>query len=210
MIFVSLFTYTLHKLHGPEGYERAAVAELESGVEAAWPGFRTLFRARKLYDVALHLDGSTYITKARSRAAGEFLRSPCDLWLSIDDDIDAPAEVIAEVIDFANSDGGLVMAPYAKRGHETGKIGDGGMGLSCIGRGSLQAVVDHFPELVFDEEFPPGVHRTNPGLFADGIVDRVWEGEDISFFRRVRAAGVPIRAVETYDVVHAGKRLTPP
>jgi hypothetical protein len=88
-LFVSLFAYAFGKQHWPN-VDAAAARELALGGSSSVPGFRTLYRLRKLVDeIELHTDHSTLIARARDRAAGRFLRSTCDQWIAIDDDVDA-------------------------------------------------------------------------------------------------------------------------
>ena len=88
-LFVSLFAYAFGKQHWPN-VDAAAAREIERGESSSVPGFRTLHRLRKLVDeIELHTDHSTLIARARDRAAGRFLRSTCDQWIGIDDDVDA-------------------------------------------------------------------------------------------------------------------------
>jgi hypothetical protein len=88
-LFVSLFAYSFAKHHWPHA-DAAAAREIELGESSSVPGFRTFHRLRKLADhLELHRDDSTLIARARDRAAGAFLRSSCDQWIAIDDDVDA-------------------------------------------------------------------------------------------------------------------------
>jgi hypothetical protein len=88
-LFVSLFAYAFGKQHWPN-VDAAAAREIALGESSSVPGFRTLYRLRKLVDeIELHTDHSTLIARARDRAAGRFLRSTCDQWIAIDDDVDA-------------------------------------------------------------------------------------------------------------------------
>lgn len=88
-LFVSLFAYAFGKQHWPN-VDAATARELEFGEASTVPGFRTLHRLRKFTDgIELHTDHSTLISRARDRAAGRFLRSECDQWIAIDDDVDA-------------------------------------------------------------------------------------------------------------------------
>ncbi len=88
-LFVSLFAYAFGKMHWPN-VDAAAALEMQRGEASTVPGFRTLHRLRKFVDeLELHTDHSTLIARARDRAAGRFLRSSCDQWIAIDDDVDA-------------------------------------------------------------------------------------------------------------------------
>jgi hypothetical protein len=97
-LFVSLFAYAFGKIHFPH-VDAAAAREIERGEASTVPGFRTLHRLRKLVDeIELHTDHSTLIARARDRAAGRFLRSTCDQWIGIDDDVDADAGACMSVL----------------------------------------------------------------------------------------------------------------
>src|SRR5690349_24564780 len=88
-LFVSLFAYAFGKQHWPN-VSAAAALEFSRGEASTVPGFRTIYRLRKLVDeVEVHTDHSTLIARARDRAAGRFLRSSCDQWIAVDDDVDA-------------------------------------------------------------------------------------------------------------------------
>ena len=218
-LFVSVFAYALHKVGGPEALGR----EIEAGESARWPGFRTLARARTLEDVALHVDGSTLITKARCRAAGAFLASPCDVWLTVDDDADAPAWVLEKAAQLVRLSQGVVLVAMPLRGKDTlnvtrsspilhagmhtpdgerhpyeyGTATEGGLALAAIHRSALATVAKA------SQAFREG-ERECPAVFCEYVHAGHWIGEDVAFCRTATGCKVPLAYLYTSEVRHVG------
>jgi hypothetical protein len=218
-VFVSTFTYALAKLSG-ERWADVLARELRDPDASDWPCFRTIGQARRLVDeCVLMVNGSTLITKARSRAAGAFLLSSADVWLSFDDDVYADVDVLRRLIVAARATRGLVGAPcmrrdgagvnyrdgagpvfYADEGIQLHAVETVGFGLVALHR----QVVDQLAKRV------PWIGAQFPALFLERIVDGAWVGEDYAFCEQCQAVDAPVHVLCDAPVQHAGRwcRLT--
>lgn len=214
MIFVSLFTYTAVKIAGT-AWPRIQQAELADPASSAWPGFRALGELAHVGEnLTTYIDGSTLITKARSRAAGFFLKSDADVWVTFDDDCYADRDVLQTMVAAARETRGLVALPYthrdggARRTFESGPLepsrieeresaslyrapGGVGLGLAAIHRSAVETTSKHVPRWRPDNM--PG--ESFPGLFLERIEEGLWIGEDIGFGRLCQKCGVPVYLV---------------
>lgn len=139
-VFVSLSVYSLAKELGPDD----AVAEVHRQLAAAaaggphvpddyLPAVRVIARLRTLAGVALRIDaGATVIAKARSRAfhSALFENPEADVWISVDDDIDATKQTLEWMLEAVREQqtGGtlerapaprICLAPYLLRNAKT-------------------------------------------------------------------------------------------
>src|SRR5208282_4937958 len=91
-VFASTFTYPYTKLYGQAWVKEALRSDPDDpNTPAMWKAFCP---ARMAKDIAFEfgavplLDiGNTYISQGRSMAAGAFLRSDADVWITFDDDV---------------------------------------------------------------------------------------------------------------------------
>jgi hypothetical protein len=194
-VFCSLFAYAAYKKAGFD-----LTAELGKGTASEWPGFRTLAHLRALTDVALQVDGSTLIAKARSRQSAIFLQTGLPVWVSIDDDVYAGPDALAKLLEQAEMKP-IVMAPYLPRtGGELPHFG--GFGLVACRRDAIQTMVGHHPELLFADK-ESGLQPC--GLFLETIREGTWVGEDWAFCERAQAAGIEPQNLFGAEVEHAGR-----
>jgi len=221
VIFVSLFAYALCKTatRAGQSHQAAIEAEINAGEGATWPAFRVLSRLRMISDVAVYVDGSTTIARARCRAAGMFLaQASADTWITIDDDTDAPYETLRQLVNAAPAgivsvpmwlrDGlrvNIEIAPDAERTETLVRARRTGLGLVSMSRGAIQALATD-RELQWFRDAPPGGRDVLcPALFLEHVSGRVWHGEDASFSERAESADVPIWALRRVYAEHAGR-----
>lgn len=227
-LFVSLFAYVWTKNGG------SLFRELVAGEASPVPAFRTLHRLRRLYpETALYLDGSTLIARARCRAAGAFLASKCPLWLTLDEDVDADVEALEAMFRVAAelSPSALVFAAMrlakdpSRLNIEAHKLSSArsddvsdhlthggtffaaraGSALALFPRQRIQDLTAAHADLDFEEHVEQlGRTVSCPGLFLETIERGAWQGEDVKFCDRARAAGVPMVALVHPGITHAG------
>lgn len=92
-VFLTTSSWLLGKLYGidagAEEFQRQ-LREPEIRGAVDMPSVRTILRLRELADIELRVDsGATVIAKARSRAFHAALHSDADVWVSVDDDVEA-------------------------------------------------------------------------------------------------------------------------
>lgn len=216
-VFVSVFAYTFGRVHeDPGGEVQSELARLD---KAEWPCFRTLARLRVLAgELALSVDHGTLIAKARSRAARLFLESGADVWLTLDEDVDASANDVAMLL-AAMTDADIVVAPMpirdgsrlnvttAARSVRTVEnvrlfaIDHGGVALGAISRAAIVRMAEVYPDLIYTTE--EGIEGI--GLFLEAIIEHKYWGEDTMFCRRARFAGLRVEALLDARVVHMGR-----
>lgn len=237
MIFVSVMTYALGKELGLT----EAVAEFHAQVKEpssdSLPAARVVARMARLEEIGLYIDpAATCIGKGRSRAFHAARESPADIWISVDDDMDADTrtlELLVESVRAYAEVPRVVFAPYWLReqekvsaaleqypiarpvngGGETLSAVAGGFGLVAVNRAAMQRLhVEHTPALCYQDD--DGVERL--ALFHDifhGKLSAVgadrgrWYGEDTSFYKRCRGVGVRVEALATGHTMHCGRTL---
>ena len=232
--FVSLFAYAFGKQHYPN-VEDAAARELEKGAASDVPAFRTLHNIRRMLDsgdeLELHTDHSSLISRARDRAAGRFLRSSSDVWISLDDD----TEAVLEACDFMLHGSELACRVTSaamrvrKQGVDSynvvphdltttpGKVAEwepghlyvvqrAGCGFVRADRAPVERIARHFTMFQWDEPDPLDERKlaTSPGIFLPMIRNRTWLDDDFAFSERARMASVPIWSVLLPGISHAG------
>jgi hypothetical protein len=215
-VFASSYVYVAAKLAGAR-WEREA-ARLVSSVEALeaspWPGLHTLAQAARVESIVLHLDGSTLVTKARSRAAGLFLRSSADVWLQCDDDVYAHADVVRRLIAAARATRGLVSAPCLCRDRDVmnfrllrGPTIDNDLGykLRPVDRIGFGLVAIHRAGVEFLAKTAPRWGEDFPALFLEEVCEGHWLGEDFRFCDLCTRADIPVHALLEAPTVHAGR-----
>ena len=199
MIYVSIFAYAFGKQDHSAigGLEVAKNLAIESGEGSSIAAFRTLARLVKLCEsrgeqVMFALEVSTLIAKARCVMAGAFLRSPCDLWITIDDDVDASIEALDLLLSFATArdrtneqNPRIVIGAMKTRANDKFNIGlvgvdgkaggditlrtnvmyrvtHGGMALAAIPRAALDRVIEKI-----NREYHEELTDTPPSFIED-------------------------------------------
>jgi hypothetical protein len=227
-LYVTTFMYSACKVVGTlqwPAYQRAQLASLDALDAAEWPAFRAIGQAARLEALTVMVDAGTYITRARSRAAGLFLDSGCDVWLSFDDDNYADAAVLRQLVKVVRATGGMCSAPYANRDRKTMTFErvrgptafvDGapvrdvnriGLGMTAIHRNAVRTLArgaTPWRDIRTPTARDPNVLCELPALFLESIVDGMWTGEDYSFCDRVAAAELPNHALLDAPCFHAG------
>jgi hypothetical protein len=211
MLFASLFLYAAEKHCSV--VERAAEAWPErvkrwrrQPQTCPWPGMRTLAALGTLGEpVAEFINAGAFITRGRSRAAGRFLTSKADVWVSCDDDVEADDQVVRRLVERCRSTVGLVVAPTVLRGRSTSDVvqhaagereGDllpisrTAFGLVALHREAVLSVLPGAP-IARDEE--QGYEY--PALFLERVEAGQWLHEDYAFCDLARSRGVPMHAL---------------
>jgi hypothetical protein len=234
-VFASTFTYAWTKLFGADFVEEALGVKSRDDDARDYGDYPAARIARELSrrdgGALLYSDGSTLITKARCQAAGMFLQSPCDVWLSFDDDAYAPPETVEALIEAAHETRTLVAAPCFAR---VGDMGDFAARAGTFlnwrhGRWDRDAVLvtpaGHSLFPVFTTSFSlvalhrelvqalasqvPWVASTRgppfPSLFLESIVGDQWIGEDVGFCLRMLEREKPCWALLNRTATHAGR-----
>jgi len=217
-VFCSIFCYALAKISGERWPEIRAkeLAEAAHGEgQSSWPGFRTLANLVRLRPVQTYVDGSTLITKARSRASGEFLRSGSDVWVTIDDDVEAPKETLEALLEAVIRTRAIVSVPCILRdgtgltvqAHRQDKrrvdgnlyrLDDGtGLGLVAFHHDVIKKLAPMVPHVTArGQDFP--------ALFQEDVRDGEWIGEDYRMTRLAARMGIAVYLLLDAPVVHAG------
>jgi hypothetical protein len=225
-LFVAIYPYALIKearalgrLKGGADEELALLEhELAHMQESKWPVYRTIAELARFYpDATLVQDASGSIAQSRSRMAGRFLASDCDVQLSIDDDIFARGYVLERLLAFAADPRlcSVVTVPYILRDGKTpsvsfpqeltdyaGRVKTTGMGLVASNRATISRIAA-FSRMTYTCTDDRGL--VYPTLFLETIEKDKWLGEDISFCRRVEQADVTIEALYESPICHAGR-----
>lgn len=227
-LYVTTFMYSACKVVGAlewPAYLRAQLASIDALDRAEWPAFRAIGQAARVEDITLMVDAGTYITRARSRAAGLFLDSGADVWLSFDDDNFADVSVLRQLVSVVRATGGMCSAPYANRDRKTmtfervrgptayvegapvRDVNRIGLGMTAIHRNAVRRLAltaTPWRDAKTPTSRDPKTLCELPALFLESIVDGMWTGEDYSFCDRVAAAGIPNHALLDAPCFHAG------
>lgn len=241
MIFVSTSLYSLAKRLGLEAAagefmrqvqaaatelgepERAVILKAAPPAPVFVPAAYTVARCAFLGEVQLNVNaGATVIAKARTLAAHAFRESKCDVWVTVDDDVEVSIDALATMVSQCKAEPSIVVAPCllrdtltanisesrvafetkAPNGARLQRIESGGFGCVALSRSALEAVYQATPAL--DWTHDDGVSRRV--LFRDQIERGRWFTEDTAFFRRVPPT-VAVYACRTGETVHNGQRL---
>lgn len=217
-LFASTFMYSACKLVGTDNWPAWLAGSLQNLSASDWPAFKTLAHLRAVEAYKLHVDASTYIDRARCVAAARFLESGADVWLTVDDDLEAHAEVLYALVNMCRERRGGIAVPYVNRDGQsmtfrkvsgpTIACGPGllrrvdrvGFGLVALHRDlvtKIAASVPHFRESDLSA-------LSCPALFVNGVDDGVWMGEDYSFSKLCEDAGHPLHVLLEAPAAHAG------
>jgi hypothetical protein len=224
-VFFSTFPYTACKLYGPAAWPKQLEREWDRLDESEWPGFRSLGQLRRVCDATVYVDGSTYITRARSVATKHFLDSGRDVWVSLDDDVFVEEEVLRRQLLVCRATRGGVALPYTNRDGKTmtfrrvtgptqwlSVIGDEaqpvrvvdrvGMGCVALHRDLVERLAKDAPH--FRERDRPNGVEDCPALFLEGVQDGSWVGEDYYFSALCERAGSPLLVLLEAACEHQG------
>jgi len=179
--------------------------------ETSLPCVRTLRRLRELDQGVQLFPDFTDASPAtlRSRAAHMAYKSGARVWVSCDEDVEAPGDTVRDLVEAVDVDEpAICVAPCIVRGR-FGEFPDvvdvgldvafvtkvrtlpsggqaipclaGGMGLAAVNRAALERVREAHPELVVadDEGMELAV------LFVDMLEGKRWWRDALAFFRRV-------------------------
>jgi hypothetical protein len=172
----------------------------------------------------------------RSRAAHAAFTSPADLWMSIDDDVEATFETLQALVEAVRSEPGklVVVAPCWLRGKVQGGHLDQ---VECINVAFDESAPSHarllpqsgarcFPAIAggfglvamsrttLEHALLANAHLSyrdddgeqRVGLFHEDLADGRWWGEDLSFFRHL-PPDVRVEVLATGHTAHAGMVL---
>jgi hypothetical protein len=225
-VFASCSSYVLGQLFGPvRACELMTDAIVHPQKKPPCFAVEALRRLTKLADVTLRVDGgSSHIGKSRTRHFFDALQHDCDVWFSIDDDVNATAETLAWLLAAVDSKTPRVcIAPcvlrngqsvnvewspiHFERAIPTGgmcrRATAGGFGLVAMNRPAIVAAARAAPS--WRDEYD---RNLKPAVFLESLsIDGVWTGEDISFFRRLPRE-VEVEALTTGKTTHAGCELS--
>ena len=227
LIFVTTSVYALAKRVGLEAADREFAKQVENPGGTSLGCARVIARLRKLDDLGLRVDlGVGTAAKMRSRMADYAWRSGAEVWLSIDDDVDATKETLEHALAVVRHTRGVVTVPYLLRrpsgdevascdlvepvlvrvvaGAHVARSQVGGFGLVLTHREALERVRRDGGAPTFTDLDDDGSSR--PALFAElvGKGGR-WYGEDWSFFLRLAGAGVQVDALLDGVTNHDGR-----
>jgi hypothetical protein len=225
-VFASAFLYAACKNVGDAKWPDYLAEQLAKPAESQWPAIRTL--ASELAAVCspyLWWDATTYIDRARCVAAGHFLASGHDVWLTCDDDVFAEDQVLRAMIRACRMTRGAVALPYANRDGKSMTfrrvsgptvwlpLGDEqntcwpvrtvdriGFGLVAMHRELIETLARD--AVWFKENETSGV--LCPHLFANDVEDGGFIGEDYAFCRRCERIGRSVRVLLEAECEHAG------
>jgi len=216
-------------MHGPE-WPKQLVREFETLDVSVWPGFRTLGQLRRVCDATVYVDGSTYITRARSVATRHFLDSGRDVWLSVDDDVFVEEDVLRRQLLVCRATRGGVALPYTNRDGKTmtfrkvkgpterityydpylmivtsspvRTVDRVGMGCVALHRDLVERLAKDAPH--FRELDRPNGVANCPALFLEGVQEGSWVGEDYYFSALCESAGSPLLVLLESACEHQG------
>lgn len=189
----------------------------------AMPGVRTIVRLRELAEVELYLDtGASHVAKSRSRCAHLAIESDADLWVTVDDDLEADLAALGGLlVAVAGAEPRVCLAPYLLRGtpnlaavqwaepDERRELAGvvvrravhGGLGLVAVNRAALDELAgltcSWFDEVDGQQKRP---------LFAEAFVGSQWLGEDLSFFHRLPPT-IAVEGLCIGETIHSGYPL---
>jgi hypothetical protein len=230
-VYASCYAYSQRKALGAEWETWIAgeLARLDKTGQSSIPGLLCCHGATSLDGEVVHLavEANGLLARSRSRQAGLASTSGADVWLTCDDDVYAPPDVVADLIHAARETRGMVAAPYWLRQTEprtafrfrgeprfrslggvelvTADALHTGFGLVAMHLDVVRAVGRLVPWW-HDETGGP-----YPAAFLEFVDDEgLWIGEDFAFCQRVHDAEQPLYLMLGAPVAHAnwGCKLT--
>jgi hypothetical protein len=232
MLFVSSQFYALGKQLGIAHAMRTVREQIAHPDCESLPAVRTIWRLQQIESIQLRIDtGATCIAKTRSRAFHDALAAhdTCDVWVAVDDDVEATLPTLQALVEAVRSSDGICLAPYILRrgscadplrlsidlqsydlhdrrtlaggGQVVRGIG-GGFGLVAMTRNAMVEIAAANPAELWDDD--DGIPKL--ALFREQLENRSWWGEDLAFFRRV-PSNVRIEVLLTGHTMHEGMGL---
>jgi hypothetical protein len=193
-------------------------------------------RLRRLGDVGLYHSFGSCLAKMRSRQAHAALQSGAHFWVMLDDDVECDQQTLLSLLALAgdpdeprvavlpcllrgtSDDQRVVNVKWASSLVLAGSMGTGrpiehaGTGCMVVTQMALQLVAQHcskeLPQWRDDDGVAklPLFHQLfEPNDPKDGT--SAWYGEDLSFCRRLRRAGVEILGLTKGWSFHDGNQL---
>lgn len=241
MIFVSTSLYSLAKRLGLQAAGGEFMRQVQAAAEELGeparpvimkpappapvfvPAAYTVARCAWLGEVQINVNaGATVIAKARNIAAHAFLESKCDVWVTVDDDVEVSLDALTTMVSQCKAEPSIVVAPCLLRDTLTANITahrltyetkapnggalqyieSGGFGCVAMSRAALEAFAKQGDWPWWEDA--DGVRRRV--FFRDEIDNGKWFTEDTAFFRHVPQL-VQRYAVRIGETVHNGQRL---
>lgn len=232
-VFLTCSTYALGKELGIREAAEQFLAQCEGDAEPLLPAARFARRLGNVADVELCHLSSTTLPIMRSRAAWAAYKSAADVWVTVDDDVEADTGTIRRMLtaSLANNAAGfhaVLALPCRVRGIESEQLQvnvrfatelistfDGqeyrrathaGTGCMFVSRLALDRLVDAYSESLAFRDEADG--ETKPALFEMlRELGGPWYSEDYSFSIRCARANVPIYAPVSGVSSHDGLAL---
>lgn len=229
--YITISSYVLGRVYGPKlaaNILTEMVTLPPGSTQMPLPGCNTI---RTLWQIlqkageeaSLHADGGgSHIAKTRSRHFSAAYTAGADVWITVDDDVEADEKCLAAMLLLLDSkEPRIVGAPCLMRDTDTANFEEAaitrptqhfpvrhreivaiGTGLLGVNRAALERLASTVPLL----------SDVNGGklypVFAEMLNGRQWYGEDISFCHRAKSAGIPILACLAGTTQHdAGPKL---
>jgi len=231
VIYTSTILYALGKMRGHVD----AVADFKhwaNQTDADWSAAdgppvighaaaRVFHRLRHLDDLDTRIDvGGTCLSKARCRALHGALYSKADVWVSVDDDVEADTECLESMLTVARATRGVCIAPCLTRRFDRDMVnvfslgpGEalhdvpslrvlwGGFGLVAIHREAFELVARNSDRWQDDDR------EWKPAAFLDILSQHgAWLDDDKAFFFRLPRS-VRVSALLVGRTTHAGREL---
>lgn len=236
LLFVSCATYELGKRLGAEGAAREFTRMCEAPTKTDLPAARMVARLRTLGDVGLYHSFGSNLAKMRSRQAHAARESGAHFWVMLDDDVecdqstllsllalcgdpDEPRAAVLPCLLRGTSDeqrivnvkwkGSLVLAGS----HGTGRsVEHAGTGCMVLTQAALVMTAERWRDslpLWRDDDGVAKLPLFHQLFEANEQEDgtHAWYGEDLSFCRRMRLAGVEILGLTKGWSFHDGNQL---
>jgi hypothetical protein len=207
-VYVTTSSYMLGKLLGIEGAMAELQHQCEDTTSESLPCIRTIARLRELTPIELRIDtGGTVIAKVRSRHFHSAFESGADVWVSVDDDVEATLETLDLLLGAVHTLKPVICtAPVIKRGianrkdidvsgagqiasevpslsgrygkGATVRIANGGFGLIALNRAAMNAIVVHFDALAEHGEWEYRLFRDDDDIVKRALFrEAIWEGK---------------------------------
>lgn len=224
-VFFSTFLYSACKVVGHDAWPKWLREEYTRLSRSAWPALRTLDQLLHVADAEVMVDASTYIDRARCVAAGKFLASGKDVWVTCDDDIYAEADVLRRLVLACRKMRGGVAVPYMNRdgrsmtfrkvrgptetlaldpvhsvSAQVRSVDRVGFGLVALHRQLVEGLAALVPQFREGDLSP----LPCPALFVNSVENGLWQGEDYSFSKLCEDAGTPLHVLLEAPCSHAG------
>lgn len=226
-VYASCSSYVLGRMLGQRNAEAAITAAVVQATDAPLeggtvPAVQTLRRVAESFDTALRVDGGAVcIAKARTRHLDAALESGRDVWVTVDDDVEASVRTVRWLVEAVHdTQPSICIVPcwlrtervvnvewspvYTTRALSDGgaarRATRGGFGLVAVNRAAMLAVADASPEFTDSD----GMRKR--AAFFERFQGGQWLGEDFAFFSRVPAS-VRVEALITGETSHAGQLL---